>query len=63
MKKGFMKVFSYVDRMKRVYIGECAGSCLVGKPRKRWIDNVKECLKKKGLDVRQTRRMVDARGV
>ena len=42
------------DRIaKIVYVGECAGSRSVGKPRKRWIDTVKECLKKRGLDVRQ----------
>ena len=36
------------DRIaKRVYVGECAGGRLVGRPRKRWIDTVKECLKKK----------------
>ena len=40
------------DRIgKRVYAGECAGSRSVGRPRKRWIDNVKDCLKKRGLDV------------
>ena len=39
---------------KRVYVGECAGW-------KRWIDNVKECLKKRGLDVRQARRMAQDR--
>ena len=27
---------------KEVYVGECAGSRLVGRPRKRWIDTVKE---------------------
>ena len=37
---------------KRVYVGECAGSHSVGKLRKRWIDTVKEYLKKRGLDVR-----------
>ena len=36
------------DRItKRVYVGECAGSDSVGRPWKRWIDTVKECLKKK----------------
>ena len=31
---------------KRVYVGECRNSCLVGQPRKRWIDIVgKDCLK------------------
>ena len=34
---------------KRVY---------VGRARKRWLDTVKECLRKRGLDVRQVSRMV-----
>ena len=39
------------DRIvKIVYVGECGGSCSVGRPRNRWIDNVKDCLKKRGLD-------------
>ena len=46
---------------KRVYVGECTGSYSVGRPRKRWIDTVKECLKKRGLNVRQPRRMVQDR--
>ena len=29
---------------KRVYVGECAGSCSMGKPWKRWIDTMKDCL-------------------
>ena len=33
---------------KRVYVGECAGSRSVGRPRNRWIDNVKGCLKRRG---------------
>ena len=43
---------------KRVCVGECVGNRSVGRPRKRWIDTVKECLKKRGLDVRQARKMV-----
>ena len=43
---------------KRVYVGECAGNRSVDRPRKRWIDIVKDCLRKRGLDVRQVRRMV-----
>ena len=36
------------DRIaKRVYVGKCGGSCSVDKPRKRWIDTVKDCLRKK----------------
>ena len=30
-----------------VYVGECAGSRSLGRPRKRGIDTVKECLKKR----------------
>ena len=47
------------DRIvKRVYAGECVGSHSVGRLWKRWIDTVKDCLKKRGLDVRQARRRV-----
>ena len=34
--------------VKRVYVGMCAGSCSMGRPQKRWIDTMKECLKKRG---------------
>ena len=47
--------------VKRVYVGECAGSRSVGRPRKRWIDTVKECLRKRCLDIGQTKRMVQVR--
>ena len=45
----------------REYVGECAGSHSVAKPRKRWTDTMKECLKNGGLDIRQTKRMVQDR--
>ena len=56
--EGVLRWFGHGERMdrvriaKRVYVGECAGSCSVGRPRKRWIDNMKECLKKRDCDVR-----------
>ena len=65
--EGVRRLLGHVERMlndtiaKRVYVGECAGSRSVGKPWKRWIDTVKECLKKRGLDVRQARKMVQDR--
>ena len=34
----------------------------MGRPRKRWMDTI-DCLKKRGLDVRQARRMVHDRSV
>ena len=52
------------DRIvKRVYGRKCAGSRSVGKPRKNWIDTVKDGLKKRGLGVRQARRMAHDRNV
>ena len=52
-----MKVFWFghgeKDRnAKRFYVRECAGRRSVGRLRKRWIDTVKDCLRKRGLDVR-----------
>ena len=67
--KGILRWFSHVERMEndrtanRVYVGECAGSPSGGMPRKKWIDTVKDCLKKRGLDVRQARRMVHDRSM
>ena len=52
------------DRIvKRVYVGECAFSSSVGQLWERLIDTMKDCLKYKGLDVRQARRMVHDRNV
>ena len=61
--EGVLRGFGHVERRemdrisKRVYVGECAGSRSVGRSRKSWIDILKECLSKRGLDVRQERRM------
>ena len=63
--EGVLPWFGHVERMekdrigKRVYVGECAGSHSLGRLRKRWVDTMKECLRKRGLDVRQARRMVE----
>ena len=61
--------FGHVERMendriaKRVYVGECAAICLVCWPRKRGINTVKDCLRKRGLDIRQAKRVVQDRCV
>ena len=57
--EGNLRWFSHVERMERDRITKkvCAGSCSVGRPWKRWIDTLKERLMKRGLDVRQARRM------
>ena len=65
--KGFVKSCSGGSAMwrgwrmigsPREYVGECAGSYSVGRLRKRWIDIVKDCLRRRGLGVRQANRMV-----
>ena len=48
---------------KRVYVGKCVGSRSVGRLWKRWIDIVKDCLKKRGLDVRKARGILHDRSV
>ena len=69
IREGALRWFGHMERMendkiaKRVYAGESAGSRSVGRLRKRLIDTVEECLKKRGLDVRQARRMVHDRSV
>ena len=47
--KDVLRWFDHMERdriAKRVYVGERAGNCSVGRPRKRWINTVKVCLKK-----------------
>ena len=49
---GVLQWFGHVERMenkiaKNVYVGECAGSHSVGRLHMKWIDTVKDCLKKK----------------
>ena len=59
--------FGHVERMKRdtitktVYGGECAGTRSGGRLWKRLTDTVKECLRKRRLDMREARRMVRGR--
>ena len=40
---------------------ESVGNHSMGRPWKRWIDTVKDCLRKRGLDVREVRKMVQER--
>ena len=54
INEGVLRWFAHVERVergmiaKRVYVGEFSGSRSAGRPRKRWFDTVKECLKKRG---------------
>ena len=53
---GFMERIENDGIAKREYVRVCADSRSLGMPRKRWTDTVKDCLRKRGLDVRQARR-------
>ena len=59
-----LRWFGHVERMennrlaKRVFVEEYSGS---RSARERWTDTVKECLRKRGLDIRQAKRMVQDR--
>ena len=56
--EGVLRWFGHVERMgnnriaKIVYVGECAGSHSVGRLQKRWIDPMKDSLKKRGFDAK-----------
>ena len=47
----------------RIAKRERGGSCSVGRLWKRWIETMKDCLKKKDLDVRLARRLVHNRSL
>ena len=59
-----LRWFGHVERMennriaKRVYVGKCAGSCSVARPKKGSIDTVNNCLRKRGLDVSEANKMM-----
>ena len=67
--EGVLRWFGHVERMennriaKKVHVGECVSSRSVGKARKRWIDTVKDFLKKRGLDAREAKRMLHNKSV
>ena len=67
MDEGVLRWFVNVESMekdriaKTIYVGECASIRLVSRRRKRWLDTVKDCLRKRGLNVRQARRMMQDR--
>ena len=62
--EGVLRWLGHVERIEKdriartVYVEECAGTSSVGRPQKRWTDTVKDCLRKRGVDVRQARKIV-----
>ena len=44
---GHVEIMGNNKTAKRVYLVQCAGVYSVGRPRKKWIDTVKDFLKKR----------------
>ena len=67
MDQGVMRWFGHVERMgddrlvKRVYDSEVRGVRRRGRPRKCWMDGLKEILGKKGLNIQEARVCVQDR--
>ena len=67
--EGVLRWFGHIERMendriaKRVCVGECASIRSVDRLWKRWVNTMKDCLRKIGLDVRQARIEVNDGGL
>src|SRR5678815_731318 len=62
-----LRWFVHVERMndsrlvKRMYSGECARNRPAGRPKKKWIESVMECLQERNVSLSQARRKVHDR--
>ena len=67
MDRGVLRWFGHVERMgeerlaRRVYDSDVRGLRGRGRPRKCWIDGVREVLERKGLDIQEARVCVQDR--
>ena len=55
---GHMKRMDQTRLVKKVYESECKGKRKRGRPRKRWIDSTRECLRVRGLNETQAEQVV-----
>ena len=61
--------FDHVERMekdriaKKVYVGECAGICSLGRLQKRGIETMKDCLWKKRFGCQASKGMIGMYGM
>src|SRR5678816_32877 len=62
-----LRWFGHVERMsdsrlvKRMYSGECAGNRPAWRPKKKWIESVKECLEERNVSLAEAIRKVHNR--
>ena len=67
INESILRWFGHMERMdenrlvKKMYRGECVGDRTVGRPKLRWIDSVKKCLKVRNVSLPEARRMVHNR--
>ena len=62
-----LRWFGHVERMnesrlvKRMYSGECVGNRPAGRPKRKWIESVNECLKERNVSLAEARIKVQKR--
>src|SRR5678816_785926 len=67
INESMLRWFCHVERMnesrlvKRMYSGECVGNQPAGRPKKKWIESVKECLEERNGSLGEARRKVHIR--
>src|SRR5678815_4819944 len=67
INESMLRWFGHVERMndsrlvKRMYSGECFGNRPAGRPKKKWIESVKECLQVTNVSLAKARRKMHDR--
>src|SRR5678816_1261878 len=61
INESMLRWFGHMERMndsrlvKRMYSGECVGSRPAGRPKRKWIESVNECLKERNVSLAEAR--------
>jgi len=61
INESMLRWFGHVERMnesrlvKRMYSGECVGNRPAGRPKRKWIESVNECLKERNVSLAEAR--------
>ena len=65
--RGILRWFGHVERMgderlvKKVYESDTNGTRSRGRPRRRWMDEVQDCVRRKGLTIQEAKVSVQDR--
>src|SRR5678815_5828185 len=61
INESMLRWFGHVERMngsrlvKRMYSGDCVGNRPAGRPKRKWIESVNECLKERNVSLAEAR--------